>query len=354
MKTKRPTPKKLPSGAWRCQVMVDGKRISVTEETAKLAQAKAMAIQSGLIEKQQAPAQKALSLHDAIEEYMNVKGSALSPSTVRGYCTIQRNRFQSIMQKNIYKLTKRDIQLAVNEDLKSVSPKTVHNSYGLIRPVLKKYGIDVSGVDLPQCIKPNKKYMQPEEISKFLVAIQGDTCEVPILMAICLGLRRSEIIGLCGDCVDTKNSTITIRRTVVPDKDGRMVLKTGAKNVSSQRTVSCPTFIMDKLIPMIPTNPTAPIFPVHPSTLLKHVHRACAAAGITDTCIHGLRHTNAAVMNFLEIDDAHAMQRGGWTTESTYKKTYSYVFSSAADASDKKINDFFQGFAHEFAHKNPK
>lgn len=354
MKTKRPTPKKLPSGAWRCQVMVNGKRISVTEDTAKLAQAKAMAIQSGLMEKKQAPAKKILSLHDAIDEYMDLKSASLSPSTLRGYQTIQKNRFQGIMQKNVYSLTKKDIQVAVNEDAKNVSAKTVYNSYGLVRPVLKEYGIDVSGVNLPQRVKPNKKYMQPEEISKFLLAIQGDECEVPILMAICLGLRRSEILGLCGDCVDAKNKTITIRRTIVPDRSCRMVLKAGAKNNSSQRTISCPSFIMDKLTPMIPPNPTAPIFPFHPDTLRKHVHRACAVAGITDTGVHGLRHTNAAVMKFLQIDDAHAMQRGGWTNEATYKQTYSYVFSSVADSADQKINDFFQGFAHEFAHKKEK
>ena len=353
MKTKRPTPKKLPSGAWRCQVMVDGKRISVTEETAKLAQAKAMAIQSGLIEKQQEQ-KKALSLSEAIDEYINMKSSTLSPSTLRGYQTIQRNRFKSIMQKNIYTLTKKDIQLALNEDMNFVSAKTVCNSYGLVRPVLKEYGINISGVNLPQCVKPNKKYLQPEEISKFLLAIQGDRCEVPILMAICLGLRRSEIVGLCGDCVDVKNGTVTIRRTVVPDRNNRMVLKNGAKNVSSQRTISCPDFIMEKLEPLIPPNPTARIFPFHPDTVRKHVHRACSAAGITDTALHGLRHTNAAVMNFLQIDDAHAMKRGGWTNESTYKKTYSYVFSSVADSADQKINDFFKGFAHEFAHKKKK
>lgn len=353
MKTKRPTPKKLPSGAWRCQVMVDGKRISVTEDTAKLAQAKAMAIQAGLMEKQEEQ-KKALSLSEAIDEYINMKSATLSPSTLRGYQTVQKNRLQSIMQKNVYTLTKKDVQLAVNEDAKSVSAKTVYNSYGLVRPVLKEYGIDVSGVNLPQRVKPNKKYMQPEEISKFLLAIQGDLCEVPILMAICLGLRRSEIIGLCGDCVDAKNGTVTIRRTVVPDRHGRMVLKTGAKNASSQRTISCPDFIMDKLVPMIPPNPKAPIFPFHPDTLRKHVHRVCAAAGITDTGVHGLRHTNAAVMKFLQIDDAHAMQRGGWTNEATYKQTYSYVFSSVADSADQKINDFFQGFAHEFAHKKAK
>lgn len=78
-----------------------------------------------------------------------------------------------------------------------------------------------------------------------------------------------------------------------------------------------------------------------PETIRKHVHAACKRAGIVDTTVHGLRHTNAAVMKTLGIDDRHAMARGGWSCESTYRKTYSYVFESNAVEADNKINTFF-------------
>ncbi len=51
MKKKLPTPQKLPSGAWRCQVMVNGKRVSVGEDDPALAQAKAVALKAGMIQK---------------------------------------------------------------------------------------------------------------------------------------------------------------------------------------------------------------------------------------------------------------------------------------------------------------
>lgn len=116
--------------------------------------------------------------------------------------------------------------------------------------------------------------------------------------------------------------------------------KETAKNTSSQRTVDCPEYILDKLRG-IPEPHKGQLFRVHPDTVRKHVHRACAAAGITDTTVHGLRHTNAAVMKTLGIDDRHAMERGGWSCESTYRKTYSYVFDSAAQQADTAINGFF-------------
>lgn len=49
----------------------------------------------------------------------------------------------------------------------------------------------------------------------------------------------------------------------------------------------------------------------------------------------------AAVMKSLGVDDAHAMARGGWRTEATYKQTYAYVFDGKAKSADDEINGFF-------------
>lgn len=345
MKTKLPTPQKLPSGMWRCQVMVAGKRVSVVEEDAAVAQAKAVALREGLIKKEKKNGKSAddfLALSDAIENYITMKEAVLSPSSIRSYMTIKRNRFQSIMARNIYELKKNDIQMAINMEAKSVSAKTVRTSYGLIRSVLHENGIAPYDVKLPQCVKPNKRYLQPDDIGKLMEASAGDMCEAEILIAAWLGLRRSEIIGLCWDCVDFKKNTLTIRRTVVPDKNNKWVLKDGAKNESSQRTISCPDYIMGKLKDKYTPGATGQVFKIHPDTLRRHIHAICAKAGITDTTVHGLRHTNAAVMKSLGVDDAHAMARGGWKSEDTYKKTYSYVFDQRAQEGDQKIDSFFE------------
>ena len=50
MKTKLPTPQRLPSGQYRCQVMVAGKRVSVVDAAPDVCQAKAVALRAGLIE----------------------------------------------------------------------------------------------------------------------------------------------------------------------------------------------------------------------------------------------------------------------------------------------------------------
>lgn len=342
---KIPKATKLPSGNWNCKVMIDGQRVSVTAPTKKAAEQEAAALKSGAqIAKK---AQKKLVLFDAIQLYIDSKNAVLSPATIRGYKTVQKHRFQSLMGKDIYAITKADVQKAVNEEAKTVSAKTVVNAYGLIRPVLKEYAIDVFGVHLPQIQKPVKEYLQPEDIGKLVEAVNGDSCEIPILLAVWLGMRRSEIIGLCWDCVDTERNLIHIRRAVVPNENHEWVLKNTAKNASSQRTIECPDYIMDK-IKALPRCDNGRLFNIHPDTVRRHIHRACAAAGITDTTVHGLRHTNAAVMKTLGVDDRYAMERGGWACESTYRKTYSYVFDSKKVSANSAINDFF---THEITHE---
>lgn len=351
MKKKLPTPQKLPSGVWRCQVMVDGKRVSVVDESPSVAQAKAVALREGLIEKQKESKRKTvIPLSEAIEDYIVLKNGVLSPATIRGYDIIKRNRFQMLMKKNVYDITKEDVQAAVSKDAKDASAKTIQNAYGLIQTVLKQYGINVDGVRLPQRKKVYKEYLQPEDIGKLIDEAKGDSCETEILIAVWLGLRRSEIIGLHWDCVDFRNKTIKVMRTVVPDRKNKWVEKEIPKNETSQRVISCPDYIMEKLKELHKPGCTGRIFKIHPDTLLKHIHRACKRAGIIDTTTHGLRHTNAAVMKSLGINDSLAMARGGWSSEATYKKTYAYIFDQEAKKADAEINEYFQKM-HTDLHK---
>lgn len=342
-KLSRPRPVELPSGNWRCQVMVNGKRIDVVETDPETAHAKALAIKAGLLEQpERAPEQENLTLSDAVERYVSAREGVLSPATVRGYETIRKNRLKKLMEMDVHRITCEDVQIAISEDAAEVSAKTVANAYGLIKPVLKKYGLDISYVKLPQKKKIDKKYMQPKDVGVLIEAIKGDICETEILIAVWMGLRRSEIMGLCWDCVDFENKKLKIMRVVVPDKKNKWVLKEIPKNVSSQRVVPCPDYIMAQIRKMYKPGNTGRLFDLHPDTLLKHIHRACKKAGITDTTTHGLRHTNAAVMKTLGVNDAHAMERGGWSSEATYKKTYAYVFEQDAKEADVKIDAYFE------------
>ena len=64
-KLTNPTPVKLPSGSWRCQVMVNGQRVSVVDEDPEVAHAKALALKAGLLQKEKPVS--AMTVGDAID-----------------------------------------------------------------------------------------------------------------------------------------------------------------------------------------------------------------------------------------------------------------------------------------------
>lgn len=71
---------------------------------------------------------------------------------------------------------------------------------------------------------------------------------------------------------------------MVPNKKNQFVLKDGTKNEGSQRTIKCPSYIMDKLRNMY-TGQSGRVFYMSPETVRKHTHRICERAGIPDTTV---------------------------------------------------------------------
>ena len=341
-KLKNPTVKELPSHSWRCQIRIGKERYSFTADTPEEAHAQAVAAKAGIIQAKQKSNSGRMTLDEAITQYIDSLEIRRSPSTIRGYDNIRRNHFPDIINENIYDLTDEKLQAAVDKELSKYSVKTVKNDYGLVHAVLSHFGLNPPEMDYPQQVKPIKKYLQPKDVKKLIEAVDGDSCEIPILIAVWLGMRRSEISGLCWDCVDFDRKLLHVRRAYVMNKENKWVLKDYPKTSHSQRSIDCPDYIMDKLKEIKPKNASGRVFTAHSETILMHVHRACKRAGITDTTTHGLRHTNAAVMKKLGIDDRQAMERGGWSNLKTYQDTYSYMFDDEEQKGNKKINGFFE------------
>jgi integrase len=56
---------------------------------------------------------------------------------------------------------------------------------------------------------------------------------------------------------------------------------------------------------------------------------------------HDLRHMNASVMLQLGVPDKYAMERGGWSTDSTLKQVYQHTFDEKRNEIDSQIDDYF-------------
>lgn len=357
----KPKPVLLPSGSWRCQVTLDGRRESVTADTPDEAHAQALALKAGYLEKRKKREEESkgnLLLKDAIDLYIKNRENVLSPSTINGYKEIKRNRFKAIMDMKVRDIDQQDLQEAINEDAKTVSHKTVKNALGLVSSVLSEYkDINIKRLRLPREKKTEHAFLDDKGMIDLFDAIRGSSVEIPILMAVWLGMRRSEILGLCWDCVDFKEKKIHVRRTYLKDKEKGYVLVENTKTKASTRTMDCPDYILAKLKDYTPDKRTGRVFTMHPNTIYKMMRDICDRHGIDFVGVHGLRHTNASVMLSLGIVDKVAMARGGWSTDITMKSVYQHVFADDKKTANILVDAYFSGVAegknaHGNAHGN--
>ena len=346
----KPKPELLPSGTWRCRVMVAGEKASALGNTPEEAHAKAISMKAGIgdIQKKESDAKKGnIALSDAIDRYISARENILSPSTVNGYEEIKRNRFKSIMDKKVARIGPAELQEAVNEDAKKVSAKTIKNALGLIVSVISEYhDINIKRIRLPQRKRIEHSFLDESGMIELFESIQGTSVELPILLAMWLGMRRSEILGLCWDSVDFENHKIQVQRTYVKGPDKLYVLRDEMKTEASRRSLDCPGYILEKL-KTYPGKHEGRIFKMHPNTIYKTMKRVCDRYGIDFVGVHGLRHTNASVMLSLGIVDKVAMARGGWSTDVTMKQIYQHVFASDKEIADEKVASFFQSIANK-------
>lgn len=334
---KVPKARKLPSGAWRCQVLVDGKRISVTQPTEKKAVAQAMAIKEGIAKEKRNP--QSISLQTAYARYIDMKDGVLSPSTIVGYKRLSKNTFQNLMPLRLDQLTQEKIQREISAMSKDgKSQKYITNASGLLSSVLKTfYGSFDYAVTLPPKQKQTQRGLTEREIKGIVDAVSGTSIELPVLMALQMGMRLSEIRGARYE--DIVDGRLHICRAVVEGEDG--YVEKSPKTFSGDRWVHIPQNIK-ALIGCGSGN----IVSLTHSQIYKRFSTICAQNGIEHCRFHDLRHANAAIMIRLGIDSKYAQERNGWKSDYMYKQVYGYIMDDKASENDKAIEDYFAHALH--------
>ena len=325
-----PAARQLPSGAWTCRVRVGGQDVSVTRPTKAEAQAEAMAIKHG-IKAPDAP-EINLTLGEAIDRYIVMKADVLSPSTVAGYKRIRKNAFAALMGQKLSALSHERVQRAVNAMASSSSPKSVRNAYGLLSATVGEFAPDISlHATLPQKIRAEIVLPSEDDIKSIAAAVAGKWVELPVLLAMCLGLRMSEIRGLTRDCIN--GSVLHVKQALV-DEGAK-----APKTYTSDRYLKMPSHILS-LINAIPADQEY-LCPQGRRSIYYAFTSACERAGIKHYRFHDLRHVNASVMLKLGVPDKYAMERMGHATNNMLKTVYQHTMPAERVKVDEEINDYF-------------
>ena len=342
-KLSRPKPIELPSGNWRCQIMVGGKRVDVVESDPETAHAKALAIKAGLMEQDKPPAE--MTVGDAIDRYIESKDAVLSPSTIRGYKSMRKTALLEIEREPLKRLTQERVQRFVNALAKDHSPKYVANAHGLLSAAVAMYRPNmVLHTTFPQKEKKEIRIPTIEDIQLIAEKSKGTRFELPFLLAVWMGLRTSEIRGLTWDCIE--GDVLHIKQALVRGETQMELKKT--KTYSGDRKIKIPPYIMS-LINRTPKKGDF-IITYGPSSLYKRFSYICKKNGLPHYRFHDLRHVHASVMLALGVPDKYAMERMGHATTNMLKNVYQHTMKDKSEQVADMVDDYFSSKLHTDFH----
>ena len=328
-----PVPTKR-GNTWSTQMMVDGERVYIKADSEKEYYAKANAARDGYLKIEKAAPK--IALGTAIDRYLDDHRNLISASTLNGYRSYRKTRFQKYMNLDINKI---NWQRMVNEEASSCSPKTVINAWDLVSQALKYAGIEKPQIKLPKKHKSNRKWLDYEQIQVFTKALYGKPYELGALLAL-NGLRRSEILYLSADDVDIEKGIINVHGARVIGEGNKAVDKEYNKTDASTRTVHIVIPRLKELLSgregrLVTTNPT---------TLYGSINHLCEKVGIPTVGVHGLRHSYCSLARHLEWDELTTMREGGWDDPSVVHEIYTHLAAQDANDDIKRMEDYFSNY----------
>lgn len=308
------------------------------------------------------------------DTYMTV---SVKETTLKGYRNIiKRLATFPISEAKANKIKPVDIQRLIKEmqtakigSKNGYSPKTIKSTISLISACYEQILGQIDGIydnpcqhiKLPKNEKSEKRTLTSKELPIFinnLSTLDYDT-KVMFELALFLGLRRSETLGLTFS--DVKEGYIDINKTR-HSVDGKDVIQP-TKTHNSMALIALPDFVAEDIKELkkyhesekeklgilydgssdyLILSPEGK--PIHEGRANGRIHKYAKDIGIAPISYHELRHTYASMINNFgaDITELASMMRHGDATTSL--SIYTHMLESVSDSSKKfatKIENFY-------------
>ena len=252
------------------------------------------------------------------------------------------------------RLTPAQIQAFYSAKLKTLSSQTVRHFHTVLREALRHAVMwemlrrnPADRVSPPRIVREKEAIsLTGEQVSAFLDAAKGDRFYAAFVLAIYLGLRRGELLGLQWDDLDFEAGTLKVRRQVAmvggrvvvqepktPGSRRVLVLDAGLLKVLAQwksdqtewaRSLAAPGKPVPRVRWLFPALTGGPMSPQN--FVRRHFLPLAAKAGLPEGIrLHDLRHTFATLAALGGVPmHVTARQLGHSTTRMT-AEVYSHV-----------------------------
>lgn len=195
----------LPSGKWRAQATLDGRRVGVVAKTHKEAQEQLRKLLSDADKGLMPPAER-LTLAAHIERWLDdVVKPSVRARTTKGYRDIARLHIvPTLGRMKLAQIQPNHVQQLYSQlTAASLSAKSVRNVHAVLRHALNQ-AVDwnltprnVAGLAHPPRVERQEVIaLTAEEVRALLTSVRGDRWGALIATALATGMRQGELLGL--------------------------------------------------------------------------------------------------------------------------------------------------------------
>ena len=354
----------LPDGRWQARLTYwEGgrrRRKAFYGKTRAEARAKLMAALADLQRGLPVPPERQ-SVGEFLERWLkDVVAPSVRPRTFASYSQlVRRHLLPTLGRVRLVRLTAQDIQACLNQKRQEgLSARTVQYLHAILRRALgqaEKWGLVARNaarlVDAPKVVRPEVKPLAPEDVRRLLDAARGDSLEALYVVAIAVGLRQGELLGLRWQDVDLERGLLSVRVQLTEPKSSR-----------SKRTVQLPAvalkalrehrarqleerlragLIWDGSMDLVFT--TTRGTPLDARNVVRHFHGLLARAGLPRMPFHNLRHTAAILLLAQGLDIRVVQQVLGHSQIALTANLYTQVMPVLLEDAAKRMDAILRG-----------
>ncbi len=339
-------------GRWEARLTLpDGKRRTLYGQTRKDVQAKLDDARTNVRDgRPVVPERQTVGKY--LEEWLeNSVKPSVRPKTYTSYEYICRvHLIPQIGKHTLAKLTPAHVQacLKVAGD-GGLAPRSVAYCRVVLRRALAvAFKWDLVGrnvaalTDAPRVERREIQPLNPAQARAFLEVIQGHRLEALFTVALAVGLREGEALGLSWDDVDFDERTITVRRQL-QRVDKKLVL-VEPKTRKSRRTIVMPSIVVERLrahrVRQLEERlaigeywqETGLVFTsrlgsaIHPENMGRTMRPLLDRAGCPPQRFHDLRHACASLLFAQGLSAKAVMETLGHTQISTTADLYGHMY----------------------------
>lgn len=262
---------------------------------------------------------------------------------------IQSHLIPGLGRVVLSRLTPQQLQAFLNAKLEEgLSPRTVQYCHAVLRAALEqavRWGLIARNiarlVKPPRIKRSDVQPLDPEQARRLLLTVQGHRLEALFTVALAVGLREGEALGLRWQDVDLESGRISIR--VALQRIGGKLRIEEVKSATSRRHISLPQVAVEALrahrqqqqqeqdILGDSWPDTGLVFtstrgtPLEPRNVVRLFHSMLQRAGLPHKRFYDLRHTCATLLLVQGVHPRVVMEILGHSQISLTMNTYSHV-----------------------------